>query len=200
MLRTDVEIRVGGHQIFCFLLIPNSAHARNDAFDHPRSCHSESASTFSSITALLEKLRLEIYGTKVKQGRVRDDYLKVEEEWMHGRSHKNSPKMHIISSIVDRTNGPVSFTDNVGNILIRQNVWFILYHMGHELSSRFMQEQYFLRCNEDQILQLLSALWIQVSLPDNMPANIEAIAHSFCLALISSCLKVITQYVCFVSL
>lgn len=114
MLHTDVEIRVGGHQIFCFLLIPNSAHARNDAFDHPRSCHSESASTFSSITALLDKLRLEIYGTKVKQGSERDDYHKVEEELMHGRSHKNSPKMHIISSIVDRTNGPVSFTETVG--------------------------------------------------------------------------------------
>lgn len=162
MLHTDVEIRVGGHQIFCFLLIPNSAHARNDAFDHPRSCHSESASTFSSITALLEKLRLEIYGTKVKQGSERDDYHKIEEELMHGRSHKNSPKMHIISSIVDRTNGPVSFTDT---------------------------EQYFLRLNEDQILQLLSALWIQVNLPDNKPANIEAIAHSFCLALISSRLE-----------
>lgn len=58
-----------------------------------------------------------------------------------------------------------------------------------------MQEQYFLRLNEDQILQLLSALWIQVNLPDNKPANIEAIAHSFCLALISSRLKVRT-YMC----
>ncbi|KAL0375829.1 UNVERIFIED_CONTAM: protein SEMI-ROLLED LEAF 2 [Sesamum calycinum] len=59
----------------------------------------------------------------------------------------------------------------------------------HELSSELMQEQYFLRCNEDQITQLLSALWIQVNLSDNLPANLEAIAHSFCLALISSRLK-----------
>ncbi|PIN14940.1 hypothetical protein CDL12_12415 [Handroanthus impetiginosus] len=165
MLHSDAEIRVGGHQIFCALLIPSFAHARNDVFNHPRKWHSRSSSTFSSITALLEKLRLEIYGTKVKPGGEKDDYQqmnKVEEEWRHGWSHKNSPNMHIISSIVDRTNGPASLTET---------------------------EQYFLRCNEDQIAQLLSALWIEVNLPHNLPANIEAIAHSFCLALISSQLK-----------
>lgn len=43
---------------------------------------------------------------------------------------------------------------------------------------------------EDQIAQLLSALWIQVNHSDNLPANIEAIAHSFCLTLISSRMKV----------
>ncbi|KAL0375828.1 UNVERIFIED_CONTAM: protein SEMI-ROLLED LEAF 2 [Sesamum calycinum] len=57
MLHSDVEIRVGGHQIFCVLLIPSSAHARTDVFNHPRRGHSKSTSTFSSITALLEKLR-----------------------------------------------------------------------------------------------------------------------------------------------
>lgn len=117
MLHSDVEIRVGGHQIFCVLLIPSFAHARNDVFNHPRRWHSKSASTFSTITALLEKLRLEIYGTKGKQGSEKDDYQqlnKVEEEWKHGRSHKNSPNMHIISSIVDRTNGPASLTETVG--------------------------------------------------------------------------------------
>ncbi|KAL0412912.1 UNVERIFIED_CONTAM: protein SEMI-ROLLED LEAF 2 [Sesamum radiatum] len=165
MLHSDVEIRVGGHQIFCVLLIPSSAHARNDVFNHPRRGHSKSTSTFSSITALLEKLRLEIYGTKVKQESAKDDYQQLnkgKEERKHGTSHKNSPNMHIISSIVDRTNGPANLTET---------------------------EQYFLRCNEDQIAQLLSALWIQVNLCDNLPANLEAIAHSFCLALISSRLK-----------
>lgn len=47
-----------------------------------------------------------------------------------------------------------------------------------------------MKFNEDQIAQVLSALWIQASLPDNRPANIEAIAHSFCLTLISSDLRV----------
>ncbi|KAL0387347.1 UNVERIFIED_CONTAM: protein SEMI-ROLLED LEAF 2 [Sesamum radiatum] len=165
MLHSDVEIRVGGHQIFCVLLIPSSAYARTDVFNHPRRGHSKSTSTFSSITALLEKLRLEIYGTKGKQESEKDDYQQLnkgKEERKHGTSHKNSPNMHIISSIVDRTGGPATLTE---------------------------AEQYFLRCNEDQITQLLSALWIQVNLSDNLPANLEAIAHSFCLALISSRLK-----------
>ncbi|XP_051145117.1 protein SEMI-ROLLED LEAF 2 isoform X2 [Andrographis paniculata] len=162
MLNSDGEIRVGAHQIFCILLIPSFAHTRNDSSYHQRKWHSKSASTFSSITALLEKLRLEIYGTPAKQGSEKDDCLqpnKVEDERKHGRSNKSSPNMHIISSLVDRVHGPAE------------------------------NEQYFLRCNEDQIAQLLSALWIQVHLPDNLPANIEAMAHSFCLALISSRLK-----------
>ena len=43
---------------------------------------------------------------------------------------------------------------------------------------------------EDQIMQLLSAFWIQATLPDNLPSNIEAISHSFVLTLISLRLKV----------
>ncbi|KAL3843542.1 hypothetical protein ACJIZ3_000945 [Penstemon smallii] len=159
MLHSDVEIRVGGHQIFCVLLVPCFAHAKSDVFNHPRRCNSKNASTFSSITALLEKLRGEIYGTKVGEKDDLKQQNKNEQEWRHGWSHKNSPNMHIISSIVDRTNGPANLSEN---------------------------EQYFLRCNEDQIAQVLSALWIQVNLPDNLPVNVEAIAHTFCLLLISS--------------
>ncbi|KAL7082972.1 hypothetical protein ACP275_14G133400 [Erythranthe tilingii] len=159
MLHPDIEIRVGGHQIFCILVIPSFAHARNDVSNHTRRWHSKSASTFSSITSLLDKLRLEVYGGTNTNNATE----KLDEESKHGKSHKSSPNMHIISSIVDRSNGPA--------LTLSEN------------------EQYFLQCNEDQIAQLLSALWIQVNLPDNLPANIEAMAHSFCLALISSRLK-----------
>ncbi|GER48585.1 ARM repeat superfamily protein [Striga asiatica] len=157
MSHSDVEIRVGGHQIFCVLLIPSYAHAKSDAFKNPK-LHSKNSSTFSSITALLEKLRIEVYGTNVKHA----NEERAEDEWKHGRSHKSSPNMHIISSIVDRTIGPSILKET---------------------------EQIFLQCNEDQMAQLLSALWIEVNLPDNLPANIEAIAQSFCLALISCRLK-----------
>ncbi|CAA0816532.1 Uncharacterized protein SHERM_16398 [Striga hermonthica] len=161
---SDAEIRVGGHQIFCVLLIPTYAHAKTDAFKNPK-LHSKNASTFSSITALLEKLRLEVYGTNVKHANEEGKHQqpnRAEDEWKHGRSHKSSPNMHIISSIVDRTIGPSILKET---------------------------EQNFLQCNEDQMSQLLSALWIEVNLPDNLPANIEAIAQSFCLALISCRLK-----------
>ncbi|CAA2959618.1 Hypothetical predicted protein [Olea europaea subsp. europaea] len=164
MLHPDVEIRIGGHHIFYMLLFPSFIQARNDPSNHPRRWHSKNASTFASITALLEKLRGEKYQNKVKRGSAQDDYNEdtVEEEWKHGWSHKNSPNIHTLSSIVDRTTAPSCLNQN---------------------------GQSFLRCNEDQILQLLSALWIQANLLDNLPANVEAIAHSFCLVLIASCLK-----------
>lgn len=47
-----------------------------------------------------------------------------------------------------------------------------------------------MKFNKDQITQLLSAFFLQANLPDNLPSNIEAIAHSFCLTLISSRLRV----------
>lgn len=56
-----------------------------------------------------------------------------------------------------------------------------------------------MKLTEDQIAHLLSAFWIQANLPDNLPSNIEAIAHSFILTLISSRLKVI-YYIRFILL
>lgn len=47
-----------------------------------------------------------------------------------------------------------------------------------------------MKFSEDQVAQLLSAFWMQANLPDNLPSNFEAIAHSFALTLISSGLKV----------
>ncbi|XAR52684.1 hypothetical protein NMG60_11020874 [Bertholletia excelsa] len=46
-----------------------------------------------------------------------------------------------------------------------------------------------MKFNEDQIVQMLSAFWVQANLPDNLPSNVEAIAHSYCLMLISLRLK-----------
>lgn len=57
------------------------------------------------------------------------------------------------------------------------------------------QEPYILKLNKDQIVQLLSALWLQANMPDNLPANVEAIVQSFCLTLISSRVKVNTQVI-----
>lgn len=51
-----------------------------------------------------------------------------------------------------------------------------------------------MKLSEDQMGQLLSAFWIQANLPDNLPSNIEAIAHSFILTLIILRIKVV--YLC----
>jgi len=52
------------------------------------------------------------------------------------------------------------------------------------------QEPYVMKLTEDQMAQLLSAFWVQANLPDNLPSNIEAIAHSFVLTLIVLRIKV----------
>lgn len=84
-------------------------------------------STFSSIAFLLEKLRLEINGTKIKHGGEKDDYQqlnKVEEEWKHGRSHKNSPNIHLISSLMDKAGGPTSLTETVRIFILSTRICF----------------------------------------------------------------------------
>lgn len=53
-----------------------------------------------------------------------------------------------------------------------------------------------MKLTEDQMAQLLSAFWVQANLPDNLPSNIEAIAHSFILTLIILRIKV-ELYMCF---
>ncbi|XP_059437223.1 protein SEMI-ROLLED LEAF 2 [Corylus avellana] len=172
MLHPDVEARVGAHQIFSALLIPSSNHPRHEVaslrsgFLHQqRRWHSNTAS--ASVTALLEKLRREKDGTKVEKhgNNVHDDFKErdiVEEDWKQGRARKNSPNFYKFSSIIDRTAGSTSLSE---------------------------AEPHIMKFNEDQIALLLSAFWMQASLPDNLPSNIEAIGHSFVLTLISSGLK-----------
>ncbi|CAL1407681.1 unnamed protein product [Linum trigynum] len=170
MLHANVEVRVEAHQIFTVLLIPNSncfgreSSARPSYICEPRRWRSGTASTFASISALLEKLRKEKDGPEVNG--VHDDCKErdtSEEEWKYGRGRKNSPNIYKISSIIERTTGTPG--------------------------SAEAAEPCVLTLNEDQISQLLSAFWMQASLPDNTPPNLEAIAHSFTLTLISSQLK-----------
>ncbi|KAA8536735.1 hypothetical protein F0562_029213 [Nyssa sinensis] len=166
MLHSDVEARVGAHQIFSVLLIPNSNCQRHDIFNHPRRWHSITASTFASITALLEKLRREKDGTKVeKHGiNVQDDLKERDtaEELKQGQARKNSPNFYKLRSIIDRTAGSTNLAE---------------------------AGPYIVKFSDDQIGQLLSAFWMQANVPDNLPSNVEAIAYSFCLTLLSSRLR-----------
>ncbi|KAK3198885.1 hypothetical protein Dsin_022300 [Dipteronia sinensis] len=174
MLHPNVETRVGAHQIFSVLLIPSSNHQRHEAASlrsgylcEPRRWRSDTASTFTSITTLLEKLRRDKDGVKMEKSgynahedvRGRDV---LEDDRKQGRALKNSPNVYKLSSIIDRTAGPTNLAD---------------------------AEPCVMKFSEDQILQLLSAFWIQATLPDNLPSNIEAMAHSFILTIISLRLK-----------
>ncbi|KAK9041749.1 hypothetical protein V6N11_016839, partial [Hibiscus sabdariffa] len=172
MLHPNVEVRVGAHQIFSALLIPSSNHPRHgvaslhSGFVHePRRWHSNNASAFESISALLEKLRREKDGIQLEKNgyNIHEDKGKdnMEEDRKQGLVMKSSRNIYNITSIIDKA----------------------------AASSMVEAEPYIMKLSEDQIMQLLSGFWIQATLSDNMPSNIEAISHSFALTLISLQLK-----------
>nr|XP_011466140.1 PREDICTED: uncharacterized protein LOC101313033 isoform X1 [Fragaria vesca subsp. vesca] len=172
MMHPDVEVRVGAHQIFSVLLIPCSNRPRHEVaplqsgFVYQSRKGSLDTASIASITARLEKLRREKDGPKTENQETgaRDDFIDrdiAEEDWKQGLTLKSSPNFYTISSIIDKTAGS-SLTD---------------------------PEPYIMKFSEDQIADLLSAFWMQANLPDNLPSNFEAIAHSFILMIVSSHLK-----------
>lgn len=137
MLHPDVEVRIGAHQIFSALLIQSSNHTRHGAASRRsgytfelNGWHSDTASTFTSISALLEKLRREQDGAKLeKQGNdAHGSYNErdvVEEDWKQGRARKNSPNFYKISSIIDRTAGATNLNEAVSSL--RQLLYLCMY-------------------------------------------------------------------------
>lgn len=118
MLHSNVEARVGAHQIFSALLIPSSNRPRHEVASvrsgyvyEPRRWRSNNASAFASISSLLEKLRKEKDGIDMeKNGYNCHDDLKgkdnVEEDRKQGHIRKSSPSIYSITSIIDRTAAP----------------------------------------------------------------------------------------------
>lgn len=124
MLHPDIEVRVGAHHLFYILLIPSSNHLRRGVSSlrssyprEPRGWRSDTSSTFSSITALLEKLRKEKDGSKVENhgNSVYDN--NVEDNWKGAQPHKSSPSFFKLSSIIDKAAGSTSLAEMVRNFL-----------------------------------------------------------------------------------
>lgn len=160
MLHTDTEARIVAHQIFSVLLFPSSWRSYET-----RRLQSNRRSALASVTDLLDKLRKEKDVKGEKNGDSGLDEFRggevPEDECKEGRTHRSSPNFYKLSSIIDRTAG----------------------------TSNFYEETCTMKLTEDQMLQLLSGFWIQTNLSDNLPSNFEAIAHSYCLMLISSHIK-----------
>ncbi|KAJ4955982.1 hypothetical protein NE237_012765 [Protea cynaroides] len=174
MMHLDVEARIGAHYIFAVILVPSSNNPRHDLASlrsgspyEPRKLWCKTASAFASAAALLEKLRKEKDNAMVEKhvNNTEDDHKdreSGEEEWKQGWACKNSPNFYKISSIIDRSTGSACLAEAEPKIV---------------------------KLSEDQTAQLLSGFWIQANLPDNLPSNFEAIAHSFSLTLIASHFK-----------
>ncbi|KAJ7977860.1 ARM repeat superfamily protein [Quillaja saponaria] len=174
MLHPDIEARIGAHRIFSVLLIPFSGHPAYEVSSLRSGCQyqhkkwsSHTASASDSITALLEKLRRCQDGTKTEnQGNNVDDGCKQKDiagdDCKQNCGMKSSPNFYNLSSIIGRTAGNTSLADS---------------------------ELCVMKLTEDQVAHLLSSFWIQANLPDNLPSNFEALAHSFILTLVSLRLK-----------
>ncbi|KAK9084345.1 hypothetical protein Scep_030816 [Stephania cephalantha] len=173
MMHPDAETRIVAHQIFTVILFPASKPHRHGLnllrsgyLDEPKRLQSKAASALSSATALLDKLRREKDSemTQHHANDTKNDYRgkEPEEEFKQGWGRKNSPNFYSLASIIDRIAGSVISLDSEPNVV---------------------------KLSEDQISQLLSAIWIESSFPDNTPSNFEAIAHSFSLMVISSRLR-----------
>ncbi|VVA96583.1 unnamed protein product [Arabis nemorensis] len=162
MLHPNVETRVGAHKIFSVLLLPSSGQSQTGlASVRASGCLNESRNWKSDTTSAFTSI-----AARLDKLRKEKDGVKIEKNGYNThedlKNYNSSPNFHKLNSIIDRTAGFINLTDMLPSMM---------------------------KFTEDQIGQLLSAFWIQSALPDILPSNIEAIAHSFSLVLLSLRLK-----------
>ncbi|CAA7017161.1 unnamed protein product [Microthlaspi erraticum] len=163
MLHPNVETRVGAHEIFSVILLPSSGQSQAGLASVRASGYlSESRNWKSDTTSAFTSI-----AARLDKLRKEKDGVKVEKNGYNNtheelKNYKSSPNFHKLNSIIDRNAGFVNLADMLPSMM---------------------------KFTEDQIGQLLSAFWTQSALPDILPSNIEAIAHSFSLVLLSLRLK-----------
>ncbi|KAG2278586.1 hypothetical protein Bca52824_061141 [Brassica carinata] len=152
MLHPNVETRVGAHEIFSVILLPSSGQSQAGLASVRASGYlNESRNLRSDTTSAFTSM-----AARLDKLRKEKDGVKVEKNGYNEdlKNYKSSPNFHKLNSMIDRTAGSVSLADMIPSMM---------------------------KFTEDQIGQLLSAFWTQSTLPDNLPSNIEAIAHSLSL-------------------
>ncbi|AED93613.1 putative protein EFR3 [Arabidopsis thaliana] len=163
MLHPNVETRVGAHEIFSVILLQSSGQSQAGLASVRASGYlNESRNWRSDTTSAFTSVT-----ARLDKLRKEKDGVKIEKNGYNNthedlKNYKSSPKFHKLNSIIDRTAGFINLADMLPSMM---------------------------KFTEDQIGQLLSAFWIQSALPDILPSNIEAIAHSFSLVLLSLRLK-----------
>ncbi|KAJ3670201.1 hypothetical protein LUZ60_010525 [Juncus effusus] len=166
MTHPDQETRLGAHLLFSSILVRAPHHQRGDSeyLYETKKWQSRTTSVFASATALLEKLRRDkesLSGDNIKKGNCSKDR---SFGYIESKSMKNCSVFFtkLGFSVFDRIAVSASANDMENNIIM---------------------------LTEDQTAQVLSAIWIQANMADNLPFNYEAIAHSFSLTLLASRLK-----------
>ncbi|CAH9068637.1 unnamed protein product [Cuscuta epithymum] len=168
MVHPDHETRIGAHQIFSVVLVPSSVCPNKDMYvprmqkgvGLPRTL-SRNVSVFSSSAALFEKLRDQRFPCE-----------KLNHENKEDEENHTSGMLNRIRSTYSRVysmkGGSPSLTGNSTDPP----------HKRFDVVS--------LKLTYHQIRILLSSIWVQSTSPANLPANYEAIAHTYSLVLLFS--------------
>uniref|UniRef100_A0A8N4II40 Uncharacterized protein LOC105053077 n=1 Tax=Elaeis guineensis var. tenera TaxID=51953 RepID=A0A8N4II40_ELAGV len=179
MVHPDRETHVGAHRVFSVVLVPSSV------CPHPSSASmgsykiqdlqrtlSRTVSVFSSSAALFGKLRREMFS--LRESTCQDNVDKVSNSDDGQQNSGNDAKLYKLQSSQSRmrsikgTSLPSISEENSSSNPYRE-----MDPISLRLSSR-------------QITLLLSSLRAQAMSPENTPENYEAIAHTYCLALLFS--------------
>ncbi|CAM6091632.1 unnamed protein product [Calypogeia fissa] len=202
MLHPDAETRVRAHHLFALLLVPSSVNSKTDQAEstptrpETSSVLSRTSSVFSSASTLFEKLRKESFGLREKEIQVdqgaqmeRDDVRRSSTDLMEGTELKR------IGSIRGGDEGGISpylspsryfgfrrSLDRSVELSMRRSAS----HRRQTSKTLKNVEMTAVRLSGHQAALLLSVLWLQANLPDNLPSSFEAIAHTYMLILLFS--------------
>ncbi|KAL5067192.1 hypothetical protein RYX36_018079 [Vicia faba] len=174
MVHPDSETRVGAHRIFSVVLVPTSVFPRSrlsvsDPKGIPRTL-SRAVSVFSSSAALFQKLRHQRQFPSESISQNDNESVAEEELPVNGnggflnRLKSTHSQMCCANSTQQPTAADEVTTSNANRDL--------------EAST--------LRLSSHQINLLLSSIWAQSIFTENIPANYEAIAHTYSLLLLFS--------------
>ncbi|KAJ7972220.1 ARM repeat superfamily protein [Quillaja saponaria] len=175
MVHPDHEARVGAHCIFSVVLVPSSVSPRplsslpDSKKVVPRTL-SRAVSVFSSSAALFDKLRNEKFS--LRENGQHDNKQNVASEGEPANT--NSGILNRLKSTYSRVYSVKHSIEPTATDGISTN------NSNKELEASI------LRLSSHQIALLLSSIWAQSLSPENVPANYEAIAHTYCLVLLFS--------------
>ncbi|BFI42403.1 protein EFR3 [Marchantia polymorpha subsp. ruderalis] len=200
MIHSDVETRLRAHHILAVLLaVPshNIATTRADDQDALQTVPevttmlARTSSVFSSAAALFEKLRSDKYGFSTS---FRDREIQPESGYDDvSREGAELKKMSSIRNGEDTSNNPFASPNRLFGfrMSLDRTTETPMDRSPSRQPRRSTKsfkdvEMTVVRLSGHQAALLLSTLWLQATLPDNLPSNFEAIAHTYMLVLLFS--------------
>ncbi|CAN6215732.1 unnamed protein product [Urochloa humidicola] len=208
MIHPDHEARIAAHRIFAIVLVPSSvspsiqASPSGQAKKHDmQRTLSRAVSVFSSSAAIFEKLKKDKYSDN-SQGDSKDNNNIGEGAGQHKTqnlpgsqsrrcsmkvpnfSMKRGPSMAIRAPSVSIRAPSISLRGP--SMSLRAPSMSVKEGQSSSSKPDEEMESVLVKLSARQITLLLSSIWAQATSPENIPANYEAIAHTYSLLLLFS--------------